>query len=244
MVAEESQHIMLSTNQGKAIRFPVDGIRLFKGRNSSGVRGISLAKGDKVMSAAILNGADIEMEVRSQYLKNPSGKQNGNCQNVAFGYSPESHLKEGTEIDNDKPITIEILKSSGNQDVAEQIEKLVKEAEIELDVDTAIEYARGEEFILSLTNKGYGKRSSAYEYRITKRGGKGIVNIVTNERNGDVCASFPVIDEDQIMLVTNGGKLIRCPVIDIRVAGRNTQGVTIFRIEKGETIVSRRSHSQ
>jgi len=100
------------------------------------------------------------------------------------------------------------------------------------------ELAAGEQFILTVTENGYGKRSSAYEYRIAGRGGQGIINIETSDRNGEVVASFPVGDEDQILLVTDGGQLIRCPVADIRIAGRNTQGVTLFKTAEGERVVS------
>src|SRR5262249_45966519 len=99
-------------------------------------------------------------------------------------------------------------------------------------------FAVQEEFILSVTARGFGKRTSAYEYRITNRGGQGIANIETSERNGQVTASFPVRHEDQIMLVTNRGQLIRTPVNDIRIAGRATQGVTLFRVEDGERVMS------
>jgi DNA gyrase subunit A len=99
-------------------------------------------------------------------------------------------------------------------------------------------FAVQEEFILSVTARGFGKRTSAYEYRITGRGGQGIANIETSERNGAVVASFPVRHEDQIMLVTNRGQLIRTPVDDIRIAGRSTQGVTLFRVEDGEKVMS------
>jgi DNA gyrase subunit A len=95
-----------------------------------------------------------------------------------------------------------------------------------------------EEFILAVTANGYGKRSSAYEYRITGRGGQGIANIERSERNGDVVAAFPVADRDQIMLVTDGGQLIRCPVHDIRIAGRKTQGVVLFKVAEGERVAS------
>jgi DNA gyrase subunit A len=100
------------------------------------------------------------------------------------------------------------------------------------------ELSRNEEFILTVTANGYGKRSSAYEYRITGRGGSGIANIERTERNGDVVASFPVADADQIMLVTDRGQLIRCPVHDIRIAGRKTQGVVLFKVGEGERVVS------
>ncbi|MBL4907652.1 MAG: hypothetical protein JKX94_09395, partial [Sneathiella sp.] len=95
-----------------------------------------------------------------------------------------------------------------------------------------------EEILLSITENGFGKRTNAYEYRVTNRGGQGIINIETSDRNGQVVATFPVTPEHQIMLVTNGGKLIRTPISDIRVAGRNTQGVTLFKTAKGEKVVS------
>jgi DNA gyrase subunit A len=100
------------------------------------------------------------------------------------------------------------------------------------------EIAEREEFILSVTENGFGKRTSAYEYRIAGRGGQGIINIETSDRNGGVIAAFTVAQEDEIMLVTNGGQLIRCPVHDIRIAGRNTQGVTLFKTSDDEQVVS------
>ena len=104
--------------------------------------------------------------------------------------------------------------------------------------ERAAELAAAEEFVLSVTENGYGKRTSAYEYRVTTRGGQGIINIVTSERNGPVVSSFPAADGDQVMLVTDHGQLIRTPVDDIRFAGRNTQGVTLFRTEADERVVS------
>ena len=98
--------------------------------------------------------------------------------------------------------------------------------------------AAREAFILTVSEKGFGKRSSAYEYRVTGRGGQGIANMELNERNGKLAASFPVAQTDQIVLVTDGGQLIRCPVHDIRIAGRRTQGVTLFRVAEDEHIVS------
>lgn len=95
-----------------------------------------------------------------------------------------------------------------------------------------------EEFILTVTENGFGKRSSAYEYRTTKRGGVGFDSIITSVRNGGVVAAFPVREQDQIMLVTTSGQLIRCPITDVRITGRRTQGVIIFRIESGENVVS------
>ena len=100
------------------------------------------------------------------------------------------------------------------------------------------ELSSRQQMILSVTVNGYGKRSSAYEYRVTNRGGQGIINIETSDRNGEVIAAFPVTERDQIMLVTDQGKVIRIPVDGIRIAGRNTQGVTLFHTDKNEHVVS------
>ena len=113
-----------------------------------------------------------------------------------------------------------------------------KEGESPLPAERMAELAEKEQFILTVTENGYGKRSSAYEYRRTNRGGQGITNIDTSERNGCVVASFPAHQGEQLMLVTNQGKMIRTTVFDIRVMGRNTQGVTIFRVAEGEHVVS------
>ena len=100
------------------------------------------------------------------------------------------------------------------------------------------EISAKEQFILTITKNGFGKRTSAYEYRITNRGGKGIINIETSERNGSVVGSFPVKEEEQIILATDAGRIIRSPVNDIRIASRNTQGVTLFNVNEGESVVS------
>ncbi len=100
------------------------------------------------------------------------------------------------------------------------------------------ELASKEQFILSVTSKGFGKRSSAYEYRRSGRGGQGLANMELTSKNGQVIASFPVQDSDQVMLVTDGGQLIRCPIIGVRVAGRRTQGVKLLRVSRGESVVS------
>jgi DNA gyrase subunit A len=104
--------------------------------------------------------------------------------------------------------------------------------------DRMAEFAAAEEFILTVTANGYGKRTSAYEYRRTNRGGQGITNIETSPRNGCVVASFPAHNGEQLMLVTDQAKLIRTTVGDIRIAGRNTQGVTLFRVDESEHVVS------
>ncbi|HYU95064.1 MAG TPA: DNA gyrase subunit A, partial [Sphingomicrobium sp.] len=113
-----------------------------------------------------------------------------------------------------------------------------EDVECTLPADRFAELAENEQFILTVTENGYGKRSSAYEYRRTNRGGQGITNIDTSERNGCVIASFPVRQGEQLMLVTDQGKVIRTTVGDIRIMGRNTQGVTIFRVAEDEHVVS------
>ena len=111
-------------------------------------------------------------------------------------------------------------------------------ADAAIDQERYIQMGAAEQFILTLSENGFGKRSSAYEYRVTGRGGKGITAMAVNDRNGNLVASFPIEETDQIMLVTDGGQLIRCPVNDIRIAGRSTQGVTVFRTDKDENVVS------
>ncbi len=203
-VCNEQQDILLASHEGKAIRFSVDSVRVFKGRNSVGVRGMSLSKGDYVISQTVLGSADSDIEIRDKYLKIP--------------------------VENRRAIA----RSEEGTDVA----SFLGDVDTDLPQETVENYARAEELILTITENGYGKRSSAYEYRTTNRAGKGIVNIATSARNGLVVASFPVKTGDEIMLITDKGKLIRCPVSDIRIAGRSTQGVTLFKIAEGEKVVS------
>jgi DNA gyrase subunit A len=126
----------------------------------------------------------------------------------------------------------------------EGVEEAATEAEegasgaIELGEQRYVELSAAEQFVLTVSENGYGKRSSSYEYRTTGRGGKGIVAMAVTERNGNIVASFPVEENDQIMLVTNAGQLIRTHVHDIRIAGRSTQGVIVFDTAEEERVVS------
>ena len=113
-----------------------------------------------------------------------------------------------------------------------------KVSDIQLSEERYAQLAAGEQYILTITENGYGKRTSSYEYRTTNRGGSGITSIVTSERNGKVVVSFPVEHGEGIMLMTDKAKIIRTSVADIRIAGRNTQGVIIFRVEDKENVVS------
>lgn len=146
-------------------------------------------------------------------------------------------------IDDDQVISMSILHRVGtSQEEREAYLRCPawreKDEECTLPAERYAELAEGEQFLLTITENGYGKRSSTYEYRRTNRGGQGIINIVTSERNGGVVASYPVKPGEQLMLVTDQGKMIRTTVGDIRIAGRNTQGVTIFNVADGEKVVS------
>jgi DNA gyrase subunit A len=145
--------------------------------------------------------------------------------------------------DGDEVISLSILK--GFPATTEERDAYLRAApwkenenEPSLSSERMAEFAAAEEFILTVTENGYGKRTSAFEYRRTNRGGQGITNIETSARNGCVVASFPAHNGEQLMLVTDQAKLIRTTVGDIRIAGRNTQGVTIFRVADGEHVVS------
>jgi DNA gyrase subunit A len=123
---------------------------------------------------------------------------------------------------------------------AVEVEEADDEVQEELTLTTEryTELGAREQFVLTVSENGFGKRSSSYDYRTSGRGGKGIIAMAMTARNGKLVASFPVEEQDQIMLVTDAGQLIRCPVDDVRIAGRATQGVTIFRTMAEERVVS------
>jgi DNA gyrase subunit A len=126
--------------------------------------------------------------------------------------------------------------TEGEETGAEAEEGVTEATAISL--DRYNEMGANEQFVLTLSERGFGKRSSSYEYRTSGRGGKGITAMRVNARNGTLVASFPVQPSDQIMLVTDAGQLIRVPVDDIRIVGRASQGVTVFNTEKTERVVS------
>jgi DNA gyrase subunit A len=184
----EEDDVLLATRGGRAIRFAATEVREFQSRTSTGVRGVSLAAGDKVISLSILGGFDATTEERDAYLR-------------------AAPWKEG-------------------------------ERDVTLSPERMAEFEAAEEFILTVTANGFGKRTSAFEYRRTGRGGQGITNIVTSDRNGPVVSSFPAHNGEQLMLVTDQAKLIRMSVGDTRVTGRNTQGVRLFDVAQDEHVVS------
>ena len=202
-------NVLLTTADGRCIRFPVDDVRLFKGRDSTGVRGIRLDKGDEVISMAILRHVAATPGEREAYLKQ------------AARHAPRPGCRGG-----------------GRRAGARRARRKPPKAVVELTPERYAELGAHEQFVLTVSERGFGKRTSSYEYRISGRGGKGITAMIVNDRNGRLVASFPVEDSDQIMLVTDGGKLIRCPIDDVRIAGRNTQGVRIFKTEESEKVVS------
>jgi DNA gyrase subunit A len=120
----------------------------------------------------------------------------------------------------------------------QRAEEAIRAAREQLGANRLADLDAHQQLILSVTANGYGKRTSAYEYRVTNRGGQGIINIETSRRNGPVVAAFPVADDDQVMLVTDRGQVIRIPINNIRIAGRNTQGVTLFDVAEDEHVVA------
>ena len=202
----EHDDVLLTTALGQAIRFPVDEVRVFAGRNSIGVRGLTLADGDRLISMTILGHVDAEPWERAAYLKR----------------SAVERRASGVEED----------------DIALVGEEVAEEGELQ--EERYQELKAREQFVLTVSEKGYGKRSSSYDFRTSGRGGKGIRATDTSKTAeiGELVAAFPVEETDQLMLVSDGGQLIRVPVNGIRIASRATKGVTIFSTAKDEKVVS------
>jgi DNA gyrase subunit A len=208
-VATDRTDVLLAAQGGKCVRFPVNGVRVFRSRSSEGVRGMDLAKGDRVISMSVLDHVALSIEERDTFLRYDSARRK----------QDQDETEDSDELTAQRVATIQAARE-------------------ELGADRLAELDAEQQMILSVTANGFGKRTSAFEYRVTNRGGQGIINIETSKRNGPVVAAFPVSVEDQLMLVTNQGKVIRIPVDGIRIAGRNTQGVTLFNIDKDEHLVS------
>lgn len=202
MVCNSEDHVLLATKQGKALRFPVTAVRVFKSRKSDGVRGIKLSKDDIVISMAVIRGVECDYDEREAYLSVPVSTR------IALG---------------NMEITADEVK-----------------AEFNVPLDSALlqKLAQNEDLILTVSENGFGKITSAYEYRVTGRSGSGIVNLVKNEKTGVVVSSMQVTLEQEIMLITNQGKLIRCPLDSVRITGRSTSGVILFKTAKDEHVVS------
>ena len=203
----EGQDAFLATRKGRCIRFELsdDTVRVFAGRDSSGVRGIRLAVGDEVISLSVLKHVEASNDEREAYLKYANAKRRGN----------------------------------GDEEADQATDAEEPAVDVQLDEARIGQLEQAEEFLLTVTNAGFGKRTSAYEYRVTGRGGQGIVNITLAPRNGTaVVATFPVEDADDIMLVTDAGRLIRVPANQVRRTGRQAMGVTLFRVDADEHVTS------
>jgi DNA gyrase subunit A len=201
--------ILLTTARGRCIRFAVDEVRVFAGRESTGVRGIRLADDDTVISMAVLHGVEATPAEREAYLRHAAAMRS--AVNV-----------EEAEIDG----------------AGEEEEDEAGEGPVSLSLERIAQLGAAEQPVLTVSSEGFGKRTSAYRFRRTGRGGQGYAAQDLSQRGGRLVASFPVEDADEILLVTDQGQLIRVPVGQIRTAGRNTQGVTIFRTAENEHVVS------
>ncbi len=202
----ENDDVLLTAASGQCIRFPVSDVRVFAGRNSVGVRGISLGENDLAISMTVLEHVDASAAERAAYLK----------RSVA-----ERRLATGED-----------------EEIALTNEEVGEEADLN---DERYAFLRAhEQFVLTVTEYGYGKRSSSYDFRLTGRGGKGIraTDVSKTAEIGQLIATFPVGNDDQIMLVSDRGQVIRVPVDGIRIASRATKGVTIFNTADGERVVS------
>jgi DNA gyrase subunit A len=200
--------VLLTTANGRAIRFEADDVRVFSSRDSMGVRGIRLLGDDVVISMAILRAVSATPDERAAYLKQSRA--------LLRAQSGE----EGEEAE---------------AAAAEEEEEAVSDAA--LSVERFAELGAAEETILTMSTEGIGKRSSAYDFRRTGRGGQGLMAQDLTRKGGRLVAAFPVEQTDEILLVTDQGQLIRCPVAQIRIAARNTQGVIVFRTSKDEHVV-------
>src|SRR5262247_4550529 len=206
-ICTDKDDVLLTTAIGQCIRFAVDEVRVFTGRTSMGVRGITLDNGDKVISLSILRHVDATSEERAAYLKRANAVRRGLDETPEEAVDAEPEPEEATGA-------------------------------IELGEQRYVELSAAEQFVLTVSERGYGKRTSSYEYRTTGRGGKGIVAMSLTKKTGKIVGSFPVEEADQVMLVTDAGKLIRTPVSGIRIAGRSTQGVIVLNTAEDERGVS------
>jgi DNA gyrase subunit A len=216
-LSQETDDVLLTTALGQAVRFQTSDIRVFGGNGSTGtstgVRGISLGTGDSVISMSILRHVDATPAEREAYLK-----QSGAIRRAATGEEAETE----TEVDT----TEEAEEGAGEA-------ASITEARY-------IEMGAAEQFVLTITEFGFGKRSSSYEFRISNRGGKGIkaTDQSKTAEIGKLVAAFPVEDADQIMLISDGAQLIRVPVNGIRYTSRASKGVRVFRTADGEKVVA------
>nr|WP_255714551.1 DNA gyrase subunit A [Pelagibacterium xiamenense] len=207
--ASVDDDILLTTSAGRAIRFEIDKVRVFKGRDSTGVRGVSMEEGDEVISLSILRHFEATPAERNTFLKQ---------------YGANRRAATGEEAETDVP-------ASEEGDEA---------GETALSVERYAQMDAAQQFILTINEKGFGKISSSYDFRTSNRGGKGIqaTDLSKIKEIGSLIAAFPVDETDELMLVSNGGQLIRVPVEGIRFASRASKGVRVFHTAADEKVVS------
>ncbi len=203
----EADDFLLTTRGGKAIRFPVTDVRVFKGRDSTGVRGIKLASGDEAVSLALLYHSDATSPEARAYLKQASAARRAESGEAEAPVEIEEDAEEGVE-------------------------------EATLTPERYAQLGAREQFVLTMSQTGFGKRTSSYEYRVTGRGGSGIVAIAMGKKNSAVIAGFPVEDSDDLMLISDSGQTIRVAVSSVSIQGRSAGGVTVFKVDDGEKVVS------
>jgi DNA gyrase subunit A len=208
--------VLLTTALGQCIRFPVEQVRVFTGRTSTGVRGIKLGAGDELIAMSVLGQIDVTPAEARAYLKR------ANAARRAEGEEGVEEVEEDTADDGEEAAPAADAAANG---------------EVELSEERFNQLSTAEQFILTLTQEGMGKRASAFDYRRTGRGGKGLIAHKL-PKDGKLVASFPIDEADEIMVVTDAGQLIRCAVDQIRIAGRATQGVRVLRVAAGERVVS------
>jgi DNA gyrase subunit A len=206
--------VLLTTALGQCIRFSVDDVRVFTGRTSTGVRGIKLGAGDALIAMSVLGQIDVTPAEARAYLKRANAARRA----------------EGEE-------TTEEVEEDASSEGEESTASADANGEVELTEERFAQLQAAEQFILTLTEEGMGKRASAFDYRRTGRGGKGLI-AHRLPKDGKLVASFPIGESDEIMVVTDAGQLIRCAVDQIRIAGRATQGVRVLRVAAGERVVS------
>ena len=207
----EADDFLLTTKGGKCIRFPVGDVRVFKGRDSTGVRGIKLSGDDEIVSLSLLYHSDASSAEARAYLKQANAARRAAGEEDAAVEEAPDMSEEGAE---------------------EGVE------EATLSAERYAQLGAREQFVLAVSANGFGKRSSSYEYRVTGRGGSGIVAIGMGKKNAAVIGAFPVEESDDLMLISDGGQTIRVAVGGISIQGRAAQGVTVFRLDEGERCVS------
>ncbi|MFT8421676.1 MAG: DNA gyrase subunit A [Gluconacetobacter sp.] len=216
----EGQDVFLATRKARCIRFQItdDTLRVFAGRDSSGVRGIRLGEGDEVNSLCVLNHVEATVEERASYLRLANARRRAEL-------AASQGSEDADEAANDSP------DASDEEAVP---------ADSVIDPERFAELELAEEILLIVSNAGFGRRSSAYDYRVSGRGGQGISNMTftSGKRGNEVVATLPVIGGTDVMLVTDAGRLIRVPVDQIRVMSRQASGVTLFRLDATEHVIS------